>query len=266
MRREYLLTTGSDLGRSQVEYLQTLLDRHTTACLEAVGVKPGQRCLDVGTGGGSITRWLADRTGPSGTVVAVELEPVYLDSQPGVEIRHHDINDGVPPGEPFDVIHVRLVLMHLKRRVEILGALVDALAPGGWLVVGEYSGPPQHVLSAPTAADTELFYRVQDIGHNVVARGGGVSYEWAHEVDEHMGDAGLVNVDVLAVSHTTRGGATGCLLSRNYILQLETPLLAAGLTKEDLQRYNELMLNPDFRAWFYQFLCTRGQKPTEPLG
>jgi SAM-dependent methyltransferase len=254
------LDTGSELGSLQMDYLQGLLDSTTTACLDEVGVEPGWRCLDLGAGGGSITRWLAERTGPAGTVVSVDLDTDHLEEGPGVEVHRHDINDGLPVDGPFQLIHTRLLLMHLPRRVEILRTLVDALAPGGVLVVGEFSDRPRRVLSAPGDAEVHLFDRIQGYGHHVVGRDAGVSFAWAYEVDRHMAEAGLTNIHSLEHSQTTVGGTTGCLLHRNYVLQLENVLLNAGFTGEELARYRDLMLDPRFRAWFYQFVCTRGQK------
>jgi SAM-dependent methyltransferase len=259
--RQYLLNTGSELGHMHMNYLERMLDSATTACLDEVGVEPGWRCLDLGAGGGSITRWLAERTGSTGAVVSVDLDIDYLEERPGVEVVRHDINDGLPVDGPFQLIHTRLLLMHLPRRVEILQTLVDALAPGGWLVIGDISGRPRQVLSTTGDADEQLFDRVQDIAHNTVARGGGVSTEWAHEVDRHMAEAGLTNLHGLEHSRTTTGGTTGCLLHRNLVMQTETTLLRAGLTDEELARYRDLMLDPRFRAWGYQFVCTWGQKP-----
>lgn len=48
--REYQLETGSDLGREQLGHLETLLDRQTLDTLDAVGVRTGHRCLDLGAG------------------------------------------------------------------------------------------------------------------------------------------------------------------------------------------------------------------------
>ncbi len=244
-----------------MDYLERMLDSATTACLDEVGVEPGWRCLDLGAGGGSITRWLAERTGPTGRVVSVDLDTDYLADRPGVDVHRHDINDGLPVDGPFHLIHARLLLMHLPHRVDILHTLVDALAPGGWLVVGEVSGRARWVLSTPSDADERLFDRVQDIAHNTVARGGGISPEWAHEVDRHMVDAGLTNLHGLEHSRTATGGTTDCLLHRNLVMQTESTLLRAGLTDDELARYRDLMLDPRFRAWGYQFVCTWGQKP-----
>ncbi|GAB3468686.1 class I SAM-dependent methyltransferase [Actinophytocola sediminis] len=257
----YLLDTGSELGHIHMNYLEQMLDPATVACLDEVGVEPGWRCLDLGAGGGSITWWLAERTGPSGTVVSVDLDTDHLEERPGVEVHRHDINNGLPVDGPFQLIHARLLLMHLPRRVDILQTLVDALAPGGWLVIGDVSDRQRRVLSAPSEADEQLFDRVQDIAHNTVARGGGISTEWAHEVDRHLAAAGLTNLHGVERSQTTAGGTAGCLLHRNLVMQTEATLLRAGLTADELARYRDLMLDPRFRAWFYQFVCTRGQKP-----
>ncbi|RZS39051.1 methyltransferase family protein [Herbihabitans rhizosphaerae] len=260
-KHEYHLDTASHLGRKQVSYLEELLDARTTAYLDEIGIEAGQRCLELGAGGGSITRWLAERTGPTGTVVSVDLDVDYVTAEPGVDVHRHDINDGLPVAGPFDLIHARLLLMHLPRRVEILRTLVDALAPGGWLVIGDFSDRPRRVLSAPTPADERVFDRVQHVAHTFLAREVGVSMTWAHEVDQHMADAGLTDISGQEYSRTVAGGTTGCLLHRNYVLQLHERLISGGITEDELARYRTLMLEPRFRAWFYQFVCTWGRKP-----
>lgn len=263
MDREYILDSASDLGREQLDALTLLLDAPTTGALETAGVAPGWRCLDLGAGGGSIAGWLAERTGPTGRVFAVDIDTDHLAEQPGVEVIHHDINDGVPPGGPFDLIHARLVLLHLSRRQKILKTLVDALAPGGWLVLGEYGGRLPYPLSAPNRADMNLFDRVQDVGHHVVGAGAGQSLRWAHEVAGEMEAAGLDSIHAVEHSQTTIGGSVGCRYHRSLILQIEKPLLAAGITETELQRYCELLLDPRFHCWFYQFICTSGRKPVQ---
>jgi SAM-dependent methyltransferase len=255
---EYLLDTGSDLGREQLDHLAYLFDPVSTRFIDEIGVEAGQRCLDVGAGGGSIARWLAERTGPSGTVVAVDIDTSRLRPDQGVEIHRHDINDGLPVAGPFDLIHARFVLMHLSRRTEIVTTLVDALAPGGWLVIGDFSDRPRHVLSAPDPASADLFDRVQCIGHAMTARLGS-TLEWAQQAPHRLARAGLTNIHAGEHTTTTAGGTAGCLLHRNYARQIAPRLLAEGLTDEELTRYQDLMLDPRFRGWFYQFVQTRGQ-------
>lgn len=260
-RPGYVMDTGTELGHQQVTFLGRLLDATTTGFLDEIGVQPGWRCLDLGAGGGSVTRWLAERTGPGGTVVAVDLNTDHLEAGPGVEVHRHDINDGLPVAGGFQLIHARLVFMHLPRRLEVLRTLVDALAPGGWLVIGDFSDRPRRVLAAPSDADARLFDRVQGYAHDVVMRYAGSSLAWAHEIDGHLAGAGLTDLDSLAYSVATAGGGIGCLLHDNYARQVEHVLLDAGFTAEELDRYHALMRDPRFRAWFYEFVCTRGRVP-----
>lgn len=72
-----------------------------------------------------------------------------------------------------------------------------------------------------------------------------------------------MNVAAREFSLTTVGGSPGCLLHRNLDIQAEPLLLQAGATAEELKRYQDLMLDPGFRAWFYQVVYTWGQKPAE---
>jgi SAM-dependent methyltransferase len=260
MDKEYMLMTGNDLGRQQVHCLEAILDPYTTDCLSDVGVKAGQRCLDVGAGGGSITRWLAGRVGPGGTVVSIDQEAKWAIDQSGVDWRQHDINAGVPEGQ-YDLIHVRLVLMHLARREELLQNLAAALKPGGWLVVGEFAGPPLDVVSAPSPEDEELFHRVQSVTTGTIGSRGGINYQWAAQVDKNMVAAGLANVETSRFSSVDAGGSPGCLLHRNYNLQVQSLLLQEGFTDVELKRYQEMMLDPQFRVWMYTFYLSRGQKP-----
>jgi 2-polyprenyl-3-methyl-5-hydroxy-6-metoxy-1,4-benzoquinol methylase len=42
------------------------------------------------------------------------------------------------PAGRYDLIHARLVLSHLPQRRDVLARLVQALRPGGWLVVEDF--------------------------------------------------------------------------------------------------------------------------------
>ena len=114
----------------------------------AVATRPGQRCLHLGAGNGSLTRWMAERIGPTDSVHAVDVDTTHLDA-PGVHVHRSDINDGLPDEGPFDLIHARLLLIHLERRREIPIEPVDALAPDGRLVLGEFTHPLTMLLAAP---------------------------------------------------------------------------------------------------------------------
>jgi SAM-dependent methyltransferase len=120
--------------------LEQNYDPQSIRYLEATDVAAGWRCLEVGAGSGSIARWLAERVGPSGHVVATEIDPRFLEgltalNLPNLEVQRHDIGLGELPERNFDLIHARLLLIHVPQRQEALARLVVALKPGGWLVI-----------------------------------------------------------------------------------------------------------------------------------
>lgn len=261
MSRDYVFDSASGLGREQLEYLRILFDPATSTTLETIGVQPGWRCLDLGAGGGSISRWLAERTRPSGTVIAADIDTDHLVAAPGIEVVQHDLNNGVPPGGPFDLIHARALLMHLPRREQLLTELVSALAPGGWLVIADFNDRPQEILAAPCEADEKLIDHLVRTGLDFGVSAG-ISLDWAHRVDAHLAAAGLANLQGMEYCPSITGGSTGGLLYANYVRQLEAPLLGVGVTEDELRRFYALMSDPGFRARpFLQLVSTWGQKP-----
>lgn len=260
---DYLFNTDSDLGRSHLDHLEHLLDATTIEFLTEAALQPGQRCLDLGAGGGSITRWMAEQVGPEGRVVSMDMATDYLPEGPGIEVVQGDVNDGLPEGGPFHLIHARYLMMHLPRRKEILKWMVDALAPGGWVVLSDPGVRPLTALAAPDAEGLALWSRIDHLGHRVLAPNVGQSFSWAHEAPTRMAEVGLEEVFGLAHSTTSNGGEDGCLMLRHLIMQITEPLQAYGVTEEEIRGVGELLKNPEFRLWYYQTIFTRGRRPAE---
>src|SRR6266511_2347306 len=228
-RNGYAFPTGADAAE-QFDALQTVLDPLTTARLTELGIAPGARCWEAGAGGGSIARWLADRVGPAGLDVATDRDTSQLRPSGNLHVDRHDLREhSVPDGGPFDLVHARLVLLHLPQRREILHRLIAATKPGGWLLIEEFDCTvTPHVLHAPSADDAELFRRyVHTIGH---------AESWT-------------------------GGGPGCQLHETNSIQMRPELLATGLAPDDLRRLRDLLRHPGFAAMSYQFVSTRGRKP-----
>jgi len=103
-------------------------------------VQSGWRCLEVGAGRGSMAVWLAGRVGPSGSVVATDIDVTYLKrlNLPNLEVRQHNILsdpvDTLGPGS-FDLVSSRLMLFWLSGKQETaIRRMAECLRPGGWLV------------------------------------------------------------------------------------------------------------------------------------
>jgi SAM-dependent methyltransferase len=112
-------------------------DPATTERLAAAGVGPGWNYLEVGAGNGSIARWLRDRVGAGGKVVAFDLDRFFAD-EPGIEVRQGDILSDHLERDAYDLVHCRALLHHLPgRQHEALQRMAAALRPGGVLVATE---------------------------------------------------------------------------------------------------------------------------------
>lgn len=258
----YAFSNSVPQAPQQLDALSTYLDPITLPVLEQTGLGAGARCLELGPGGGSIAHWLAGQTAPGGTVTAVDIDPSRLAEWPGLTIVQHDLRQGMPAGAagPYDLIHARLVLVHLPNRRELFDQLVGLLAPGGWLVLGEFSGQPLAVQTAADPADADLFTRVIDTFRDALVAQHGADVAWAHQVHGEMARAGLTGLRTIEYAESWTGGEPGCQLHIANLIQKRDQMLAAGLTADELARFLELMADPAFSARSWQFVCTRGQR------
>jgi len=134
---QYLFDHALRQERERLGKLSEWLDPGTIRHLETIGVEEGWRCLEAGAGAGSIARWLAERVGEKGAVLATDLDTKFLDDidEPNLEVQRHDILSDPLPEETFDLAHARLLLMHLPAREEAFRRMVAAVKPGGWVFV-----------------------------------------------------------------------------------------------------------------------------------
>lgn len=135
----YMIDQERRRARARLETKESLQDPNTIRHLEAIGVAPGWRCLEVGAGTGSIAAWLCRRVGPSGRVLATDTSIDFLEELelPGLTVVRHDIvSDSLEAGA-FDLVHARDVLLHLAEREAVAAKLVTALEPGGWILLEE---------------------------------------------------------------------------------------------------------------------------------
>jgi SAM-dependent methyltransferase len=259
----YAFNNSAPQATDQLATLEAYLDPLTATCLDAVDLRPGARCLELGAGGGSIAHRLAARTGPAGQVVAVDQDTSKLAPAPNLQVVQHDLRNGVPVAGPFHLIHARLLLLHLPFRRRLLRQLVERLAPGGWLVVGEFSRQPLEVVAAASPADADLFTRVIDTLVTVLEQGHGADLDWAHQARTAMAEVGLRHVYTVEHAETWTGGGAGCRLHLVNSVQKQEALIAAGLTAAELDRFRRTVSDPGFSARSWQFVCTRGQLPVD---
>jgi Methyltransferase domain len=121
----YLLDNQQTEAGERFDALARLLDPVTFRHLDQTGVTTGWRCWEVGAGGVSVPAWLTARVGPAGRVLATDIDTSWLPADlAGVEVRRHDIGSDPAPDGPFDLVHARLVLVHVPARAA--GLATDA--------------------------------------------------------------------------------------------------------------------------------------------
>lgn len=138
----YPLDNAHGKADTRMDILAHMFDPPTQRALERTGVTTGWHCLEVGGGGGSVARWLAARVGPSGRVLCTDINTRIIENHragtPNLEVEVHDIAHDTLPAESFDLVHARLVLIHVIERERALERMVQALKPGGWLVIEDF--------------------------------------------------------------------------------------------------------------------------------
>jgi len=136
----YLLDNSRTQAAQRMRVLARLYDEPSRRALQATGIADGWNCLEVGGGGGSIAHWLAERVALRGSVLCTDIDPrhVTATARANLRIERHDITRDALPAARFDLIHARLVLIHIPERVAVIERLVNALKPGGWLVIEDF--------------------------------------------------------------------------------------------------------------------------------
>ena len=112
----YLFTHEEKTERERLAAIEAACDPITIECLEKIGVADGWHCLEVGGGGGSMAEWLCGAVGPSGRVVATDLQTKFLEAidAPNLEVRRHDITGEDLEPDTFDLVMARKVLEPLE--------------------------------------------------------------------------------------------------------------------------------------------------------
>jgi SAM-dependent methyltransferase len=231
MSDRYLLDNARAEAGERFTWLAALFDGVTRTHVDRLGATAGWRCWEVGAGGPSVPAALADTVGPTGHVLATDLDPSWLDTGQGYEVRRHDIVADPPP-QPgtFDLVHARLVLVHLPDRARALETMVAALRPGGWLLVEDADtelqplacldevGPAQQRANRLRRAVRELMTRR------------GANLRFGRTLPRALRAAGLV--EVAAAGYFPVGGVACDRLEAATVRMVRAELRAAGLADD----------------------------------
>jgi ubiquinone/menaquinone biosynthesis C-methylase UbiE len=167
---------GGRHGKERLRLLSSVMGPTTERLLNRIGLRPGLHGLDLGCGGGDVTRELARRVGPAGRVVGIDRDETILqldreelqsDPLPNLSFRAGDAED-LQEQASYDLVYARFLLTHLPRRDRALQGMLRALRPGGVVVIEEvdFGGHFCH-------PDCPAFRRYVELYQQVVLRRGG---------------------------------------------------------------------------------------------
>ena len=134
--------------------LEEWLGQATRRMLDAAGVAPGARVLDVAAGAGGQTLAAARLVGPTGSVVATDISPTILTyaAKAAVEAGLTNIEtieadgealDSLPAGS-LDAVICRVGLIYFPDQQRALSGMRRALRPGGRIAAVVYSTPDRN--------------------------------------------------------------------------------------------------------------------------
>lgn len=254
----YLLDNRRPEAGERFAALAELFDPWTFRHLDDLGLGEGWRCWEVGAGGVSVPRGLAGRVGTSGRVLATDIDVSWAEPAAGgvLEVRRHDVLRDPPPAEQFDLVHARLVLVHLKDRAAAMRTMIDALRPGGWLVI-EDGDPALQPLACPDERGPAeaLANRLRAQMRALMAERG-ADFAYGRTLPRLLRESDLE--DVRAEAYFPIASPACAVLESATLHHVRDQLLAAGLaTPEEIETHLtnlargdlDLMLAPMITAW-----------------
>jgi SAM-dependent methyltransferase len=269
----YLLDNQQAEAGERFDALSAIFDLPTFRHLDSLGIGAGWRCWEVGAGGPSVPVWLAGRVGPAGRVLATDIDVSWTRQaeSPLIEVRRHDVAADDPPTEVFDLVHARLVLVHVADRDKALQAMISVLRPGGWLLV-EDADPALQPLICPDESGPaqQLANRLRAAFRKMLAqRGADLSY--GRKLPRLLREAGLAEVAADAFFPITSPACSE--LEAATVRQIRAGLIAGGYaTAEEIDRHLanvatgqlDLATAPMISAWGRRLSAGRRLPPGGP--
>lgn len=238
--------------QERLRMLERFRDPDTVAILESLPAAESWRCLEIGAGAGSVTRWLSSRCAH---VVAADLDVRRLEPAPNVTVLETDITTHAFEPASFDLIHARAVMCHLPTRDQIVADALDWLTPGGWFVV-------EDVYTLPVGSSPYPAMNVYAQAAAASAQARGADMQWGTKLPGLMAQHGYVDIQVETKPRMIGLGGLADDLWRLNLVQAGPHLIAKGLfTQDALDDCLALIDDPGFVDVRYIGISVWARKP-----
>jgi SAM-dependent methyltransferase len=258
----YIIRGGAE-GKKRLEVLARVMWPTTSRLLAETGLAPGMTCLDLGCGGGDVTMQLATSVGPHGHVIGVDMDEIKLDLArqtatrlrlANVQFRRLNVQDWVEESQ-YDRIYCRFLLTHLADPLQVLRQMLQAVRPGGMVVVEDIEAG--NSFCHPQCAGFDAFLRL----YRTAAARQGADADIGPKLYGMFLDAGWRNVEINVIQPTFASGE-GKQIPVLTLINIVDSILAEKLATEaelqsivdDLTRFTDdprtlLSLPRVFQVW-----------------
>lgn len=261
--RYFAARTEAEFESERLGHLQKMCNPITFRRLQAIGVKPGWRCLEVGAGEGAVARWLAEQVGSAGRVVATDVNTRFLRdlNLPNVEVRtHHIVDDELERGH-YDLVHCRAVLGHLLDYGQALARMVAAVRPGGWICIEEGDYGAWSAVDWESAAG-ERFTRAFRTALAGLHKKGIMNPYFGRLTPALLGGCELVDRGHEGSTEVCYGSGASARFHWMALAVLRQQFIAAGvLSEEDLAALERAFSDPSFAFIGVNLFGAWGRRP-----
>lgn len=254
---EYVWQHELEGEAERLALMSDILDPSGRTHLSSLPIAPDARCIEIGAGNGSMSRWIASTLVPKGTVAATDLAPGLMSGieTDNLEVRQLDVvKDGLDENA-YDLVVMRALLHHLPERMDVIATMVRALRPGGWIFIQEPDFYPT-LIAQPD--DQAAFWR----DFLAWSAGRQIDYAIGRKVAPRLQELGVVQI--AAEAHVTQY-AGGSPYARWWQLGIgevaELMLTDNATTKERLDTFMALCDDPTYWTQTIAFTAVTGQKP-----
>jgi SAM-dependent methyltransferase len=135
--------TAAQAEMYESTFVPAIFAQWAPVLLDAAGVGPGQHVLDVACGTGILARTAAERIGPTGSVVGLDLNPAMLAVarrlRPDLVWQQGDVAELPFSGSIFDVVLCQSALMFFPDATKALREMARVCKPGGTVGIQVYA-------------------------------------------------------------------------------------------------------------------------------
>ncbi len=257
---EYIFDQTQHLKElARLQAIEKVFDPGTQRRLLSAGLQSGWRCLEIGPGAGSIMKWLSETVGVTGKVVAVDVNPRFIEDKksPQIEIIKADIRSFETLGAAFDLIHARYVLIHIPDYQQTLKRIHSFLKPGGWIVIEE----PDFSAARPIFGNKDDFHSVQNVNQAIeqMFRDMGMDHAVGLKLPTLFDADSIKTIEnETPLSRGTSGIATMMKMSTE---QLKDKYLRTGkASSRDIEGYCRFSEDPESWGIYYATVAVTAQK------